>query len=85
MEEQKTKKMDWNLYIGRTINVTMLENYGVVYNDKNQDEPMFFEIVFKSGVLAECFDDAFLLTSERNNLEVKIYIPFSSIKCVEIF
>jgi hypothetical protein len=85
MEDKKLKKMDWSQYIGRTINVTMLENYGVVYNEKNQEEPMFFEIVFKSGILSECFEDALLLTAERNNLEVKIFIPFTSIKCVEIF
>lgn len=85
MEEKKSKKMNWSKYLGRTINVTMLENYGVVYNEKNQEEPMFFEIVFKSGVLTDFFEDALLLSAERNGIEVMIYVPFSSIKCVEIF
>ncbi|GAB4147639.1 MAG: hypothetical protein Fur0015_13490 [Ignavibacteriales bacterium] len=85
MEEKKSKKMDWAQFIGRMVNITMLENYGVVYNEKNQDEPMFFEIVFKSGVLTDCFDDALLLSADRNGAEVKVYVPFSSIKCVEIF
>ena len=85
MEAKSIKKMDWAQFIGRFINVTMNENYGVVYSESNQENPMFFEIVFKNGNLVDYFDDGLLLESERENQMIKIFIPFSSIKCVEIF
>lgn len=85
MEEKKSKKMDWNQFIGKLINVTMIENYGVVYSEKNQENPMFFEIVFKNGILLDCFDEGLLLESDREGQTIKIFIPYQSIKCVEIF
>lgn len=79
-------KMDWNNYIDHTINVTLFENYGVVYGDKKDGTtPNFYEIVFKTGKLVAVFDDAILLEAVRDNQLVRIYIPFSSVKCVEIF
>ena len=78
------KKMNWNEYIGFTLNIIMHESYGMVQtNDKN--EPNFFEIVFKSGKLISCFDEGLLIETARENHIVKIFIPHSSIKCVEIF
>jgi hypothetical protein len=79
------KKMDWAKFIGRTVNITMNENYGIVYGSKNEDQPTFYEIVFKTGKLAETFDDALLLDAATESQIYKIYIPLSSIKCVEIF
>lgn len=78
------KQMNWNDFIGFTLNVIMNENYGVVHsNDKN--DPNFFEIVFKSGKLISAFDNGLLLETNREGHIVKIFIPHSSIKCVEIF
>jgi len=85
MEEKKNKKLDWEQFIGKLVNVTMYENYGVVYNEKNSENPMFFEIVFKSGTLIDYYDDALLLEAVRENQTVQIYIPIKSVKCIEIF
>jgi hypothetical protein len=79
------RKLDWSLFLDRTINVTMNENYGVVYGDKKDDSPVFYEIVFKTGKLIDYFDDALLIEAIREKQTYKIFIPFSSIKCVEIF
>ena len=78
-------RMDWNQYIGNTLNITMYENYGVVYSAKKEDQPVFYEIVFKTGKLSGVYDDGLLLDAVRDNQNIKIYVPFSSIKCVEIF
>ncbi len=78
-------RMDWQRFVDRTINVTMKENYGVVYGQKKEDHPTFYEIVFKSGKLIDAFEDALLLEAVREGKVVTIYIPLSSIKCVEIF
>jgi hypothetical protein len=80
-----TKKMDWSKFIGRTVNITMKENYGIVYGSEKADQPTFYEIVFKTGKLAESFDDALLLDAAAEGQLYKIYVPLSSIKCVEIF
>jgi len=85
MEEKKNKKLDWEQFIGKLVNVTMYENYGVVYNEKNSENPMFFEIVFKSGTLIDYYDDALLLEAVRENQTLQIYIPIKSVKCIEIF
>jgi len=85
MEEKKIKKLDWEQFIGKLVNVTMYENYGVVYNEKNSENPMFFEIVFKSGTLIDYYDDALLLEAVRENQTLQIYIPIKSVKCIEIF
>lgn len=76
-------KFDWKNHINKTLNVTMQENYGVKYNEKN-DNP-FYEIVFKTGRLTGAFDEGLLLEAVRETQKVLIYIPYSSIKCVEIF
>ena len=76
--------MDWEKYIDRTINVTMNENYGVVYGEK-KEHPNFYEIVFKSGKLREVFEDGLLIEAVKEKGLVLVFIPYTSIKCVEIF
>lgn len=76
-------KMEWSKYTGKTLNVTMHENYGIV-EDPAAEQPVY-EIVFKSGKLETAFDDGLLLNATRDSDEVRIFIPFDSIKCVEIF
>lgn len=79
-------KMDWSKYIDHTLNVTMYENYGVVHSPKKEDKnPQFYEIVFKTGKLIEAFEEGLLLEAVREGHLIKIFIPFSSIKCVEIY
>ncbi len=77
-------KMDWTKYIDRTINITMQENYGIVYG-KIKEQPPFYEIVFKTGKLTEVFEDGLMLDAVRENHLIKIFVPFSSIKSVEIY
>lgn len=76
--------MDWEKYIDRTLNVTMNENYGVVYGEK-KEHSNFYEIVFKSGKLRDVFEDGLLLESVKEKGLVLVFIPYTSIKCVEIF
>ncbi len=76
-------KMDWNEFIGKTLNVILHENYGATV-DPNGDTPLY-EIVFKSGKLTSVYDDGILLETMRENHQVRIFIPHQSIKCVEIF
>lgn len=76
-------KIDWKKHIGKTLNVTMHENFGLAM-DSRSNAPIF-EIVFKSGKLTEVYDDGLLLETEREKESVQIYIPHQSIKCVEIF
>jgi hypothetical protein len=78
-------KMDWNSYIGQTLNITMYENYGVVNTSESKDHPTFYEIVFKTGKLIQSFDEGLLLESNREERQYHIYVPYSSIKCIEIF
>lgn len=78
-------KMDWNQHINKLLNVTMNENYGVVYGKTEKDHPVFYEIVFKTGKLVSAFDDGLLLESTREDQVYNIFVPYSSIKCVEIF
>lgn len=77
--------MKWNEHIGKLLNVTMNENYGVVYGKSEKDHPVFYEIVFKTGKLVAAFDDGLLLESSRESQTYNIFVPFTSIKCVEIF
>jgi len=77
--------LDWNQFLGQTVNITMYENYGVVYGSRKDEHPTFYEIVFKTGKLIAAFDDGLLLEAVREGQIIKIYVPFSSIKCVEIF
>ncbi len=76
-------KIDWLPYIGKTLNITMHENYGITVDPKS-DTPIY-EIVFKSGNLVGVFDEGLMLESSRDKEKVKIFIPHHSIKCVEIF
>ncbi len=76
--------IDWEKFIDRTLNITMNENYGVVYGER-KEQSNFYEIVFKTGKLREVFDDGLLLESVRDKNLVMIFMPYSSIKCVEIF
>jgi hypothetical protein len=86
-------KIDWNEYTGRTLHITMQESYGLAFDPRSQ-QPIF-EIVFKTGKLVKVFEDGLLLEQEREaeqgngnaakNILVKIFIPYASIKCVEIF
>jgi hypothetical protein len=76
-------KFDWKQYTGRTLNVTMFENYGL-QTDPHSNTPIY-EIVFKTGRLIGAFDEGILLESEREKEVVRIFIPHQSIKCAEIF
>lgn len=76
-------KMNWENYIGMTLNCTLHENYGMVLDEKNKSP--LYEIVFKAGKLVETFDDGLLLEAEREKTVVLIFVPYQSIKCVEIF
>ncbi len=75
--------LDWTEYINHTLNVTMHENYGVT-KDYKADQALY-EIVFKTGKLINAFDDGLLLETEREGQSIGIFIPYTSIKCVEIF
>jgi len=75
-------KLDWNQFTGKMLNVTMVENYGIVMDTKS-DTPVY-EIVFKSGTLSGAYDDGLLLEARREGANIKIFIPHHSIKCVEI-
>jgi predicted nucleic acid-binding protein len=75
--------MEWNKFLGKTLNVTMHENYGIVMDPKSNSP--IYEIVFKSGSLIGVYDDGLLLEARREKEEVKIFVPYKSIKCVEIF
>ena len=74
---------DWTDYINNVVNVIMHENYGAT-KDTQADKPLY-EIVFKTGRLINAFDDGLLLETERDGENIGIFIPFTSIKCVEIF
>ena len=76
-------KIDWKVYVGHTLHITLYENYGLAM-DSISDSPLY-EIVFKTGKLVNAYDDGLLLETEREKQIVKIYIPFQYIKCVEIF
>lgn len=76
-------KFVWSEYLNKTLNITMLENYGMRYDTKN-DTPLY-EIVFKTGKLIGAYDEGLLLEAVRESQHVKIFIPYYSIKCVEIF
>jgi len=78
-------KIDWNEFIDHQLNVTMKENYGVVYGVKKDDEPAFYEIVFKTGKLIGVYEEGLLLEAVRDGQLYKIFIPHSSIKAVDIF
>ena len=76
-------KIDWSEYVNQTLNVTLHENYGAT-KDPKTEKPLY-EIVFKTGKLISAHDDGILLEAQREDQVVGIFIPHSSIKCVEIF
>ena len=76
-------KMEWKKFEGKTLHVTLFENYGLTI-DPHSDSPIY-EIVFKSGRLTDAYDDGLLLETVRESEQVRIFIPYQSIKCVEIF
>ncbi len=78
-------KLNWQDYVGKTVNVTMNENYGVVYGKEKDEYPTFYEIVFKTGKLVASFDEGLLLETKRDDLTYNIFIMFGAIKCVEIY
>jgi hypothetical protein len=78
-------KLDWEQYIGKTLNITMHEYYGVVYGKEKGEHPAFYEIVFKTGKLISSYDDGLMLESARDEKTYNIFIPYNSIKCVDIY
>ena len=76
-------KIEWSEYINQTLNVTLRENYGATKDPKT--EQALYEIVFKTWKLVNAYDDGILLEAQREDQVVGIFIPYSSIKCVEIF
>lgn len=76
-------KIDWSEYLNQTLNITMNENYGMTMDPKSE-QPVY-EIVFKTGRLVSAFDDGLLIEADREGKMVKIFVPYQSIKCVEIF
>lgn len=76
-------KMEWKKFEGKTLHVTLYENYGLTM-DPHSDSPIY-EIVFKSGRLTDAYDDGLLLETVRESEQVRIFIPYQAIKCVEIF
>lgn len=74
--------MNWEKYIGYEVNVIMKEYYGVVQTD-TMKEP-FYEIVFKAGTLNGVYEDGLLLLAKFQNRVIESFIPFESIKCVDI-
>lgn len=78
-------KMDWNKHIDKMLNITMNENYGVVYGKGNEDHPVFYEIVFKTGKLISAYEEGLYLEATREQQIYYIFVPFTSIKCVEIY
>jgi len=78
-------KIDWNEFVDRQINITMKENYGVVYGVKKDDEPAFYEIVFKTGKLIKIFEEGLMIEAVRDNQTYKSFVPYDSIKSVDIF
>jgi len=75
-------KLNWDEFLGKMTNVIMNENYGVVNSENNNP---FYEIVFKTGKLISHYDEGLILESEREGQKYKIFIPHTSIKCLEIY
>ncbi len=76
-------KLDWSRFKGKMLNLTMHENYGLTIDPKSNSP--IYEIVFKTGRLVDAFDDGLLLEAEREKQKITIFVPYSSIKCAEIF
>ena len=78
-------KLDWNQFLDKTLNITLFENYGVVYGKGENTPPAFYEIVFKTGKLIGVYEEGLMLEATRDNQIYKIFVPGDSIKCIEIF
>jgi hypothetical protein len=76
-------KIEWKEFVGKILNITLYENFGLAM-DPVVDKPLY-EIVFKTGKLISAYDDGLLLETEREKQQVKIFVPYQSMKCVEIF
>lgn len=76
-------KLNWSEFIGKTLEVTMFENFGIVFDPKS-NRP-FYEIVYKTGKLKSAYEEGLLLEHVREQETVLIMIPYKSIKCVEIY
>ncbi len=76
-------KINWQEFIGQTVNITMNENYGMQMDPRT--ETPVYEIVFKSGKLINAYDEGLLLETTREKQQIKIFVPFSSVKCIEFF
>lgn len=76
-------QMNWNQFIGKTVNITMFENFGAV-SPQNVDAPIY-EIVFKTGALIGAFDEGLLLEVRRDGEQIKTFVSHKAIKCVEIY
>jgi hypothetical protein len=76
-------KINWNEFTGKTLHVTMRENYGLAFDEESKTP--IFEIVFKTGKLSGVYEEGLMLDEIREGVQVKIFIPYASIKCVEIF
>jgi hypothetical protein len=61
----------------------MHENYGLKMDSKSNSP--IYEIVFKTGKLTHVYDEGLMLEAERESTIVKIFVPYTSIKCIEIF
>ena len=67
-------KIDWKEYIGKTLNITLTENYGLAM-DTISDTPLY-EIVFKTGKLINAYDEGLLLkTFYRQPKGKQVNIP----------
>jgi hypothetical protein len=76
-------KLDWSEYINHTFNITLHENYGGI-KDPGTNQPLY-GIVFKTGKLLNAYDDGLLLETKREGESIGIFVPYNSIKCLEIF
>jgi hypothetical protein len=76
-------KLNWEQFLGKTLYVTMHENYGLVM--ESESNTPIYEVVFKTGSLSGVYDEGLILETEREKEIIKIFIPYTSIKCAEIF
>lgn len=76
-------RMNWESFVGKTVNITMYENFGIV-RDPGSDTPIY-EIVFKAGTLVGAYDEGLLLDTRRDAEQVKVFVFYNAIKCVEVY
>ena len=68
-------KINWDEYVGKILNRTMHENYGV--RDIPGSDSPFYEIVFKTGKLTKAFEEGLILEAVREQKKIKIFVPFN--------